>query len=62
MARPQLTPLLILLALAANACDARRDDAGESSVTVKLPPSRRPAAPAFTFNSQEKPPPGSDRD
>ncbi len=57
MASPELRPVLIVLALAASACDARHDDAGQGSVTVKLPPARPYAAqPAFTFNSQNKPP------
>ncbi|HVI05839.1 MAG TPA: hypothetical protein VM711_07080 [Sphingomicrobium sp.] len=62
MASPELRPVLIVLALAASACDARQEDAGQGSVTVKLPPARPYAPqPAFTFNSQNKPLPESDQ-
>jgi hypothetical protein len=45
----------VALALAACACDGRRELAAASSVTVKLPPPRPLAsAPGFTFQDAKK--------
>lgn len=55
MARPGLRAISIALALAAVGCNHSAERPPEGSVTVKLPPARPPAAaPAFSFNAQDK--------
>jgi hypothetical protein len=50
------TAALIALALVPGGCDARREVAANSSITVKLPPARAAlAAPGFAFQRATKP-------
>jgi hypothetical protein len=50
MARPELSVVLVALALASVACNQRSEAPAQGSVTVKLPPARPPApSPAFSF-------------
>lgn len=52
MAGPRLRFLFAILAIAASGCDQHREESGQSSITVKLPPARQAPYPAFKFNEK----------